>query len=74
MNDHCDENRDWDRDDAARLTAACGSVRSQLLTHCVAKHGQPAHWYGELSTSALSTATAVMAFIVVRRSGSGACY
>ena len=60
---------DWTDDDTARLKAAYASVRDELLSHCVAKDGQPAHWYGELSTSALSTATAVMAITVVRRAG-----
>jgi len=63
---------DWTEDDTARLKAAYASVRDELLSHCVAKDGQPAHWYGELSTSALSTATAVMAIVVVRRGGRSA--
>jgi squalene-hopene/tetraprenyl-beta-curcumene cyclase len=63
---------DWTEDDTARLRAAYASVRDELLSHCVAKDGQPAHWYGELSTSALSTATAVMAIVVVRRGGRSA--
>jgi len=69
MSDHRNHDRDWNRDDTARLKTAWKSVRSQLLAHCVEKTGQPAHWYGKLSTSALSTATAVMAIVVVRRSG-----
>ena len=63
---------DWTDDDTARLKAAYASVRDELLSHCVEKDGQPAHWYGELSTSALSTATAVMAIVVVRRGGRSA--
>ncbi|MDA0587538.1 MAG: squalene--hopene cyclase [Planctomycetota bacterium] len=63
---------DWTDDDTARLKAAYASVRDELLSHCVEKNGQPAHWYGELSSSPLSTATAVMAIVVVRRSGRSA--
>ena len=46
-----------------RIAQGYARVRDQLLSHCV-----PAgHWVGELSTSALSTATAVMALEQVRR-------
>jgi squalene-hopene/tetraprenyl-beta-curcumene cyclase len=62
----------WTDDDTARLKSAYASVRNELLSHCVAKDGQPAHWYGKLSTSPLSTATAVMAITVVRRAGRAA--
>lgn len=51
--------------DSARLQAACDKVRSQLLAERVPE----GHWIGQLSTSALSTATAVSAFSVVRRHG-----
>jgi squalene-hopene/tetraprenyl-beta-curcumene cyclase len=46
-----------------RLVAADRSTRSALL----AERSAGGHWEGELSTSALSTATAVMALEMVRR-------
>jgi len=51
--------------DSARLLAAYDRVRSQLLAERVPE----GHWIGQLSTSALSTATAVSAFSMVRRNG-----
>jgi squalene-hopene/tetraprenyl-beta-curcumene cyclase len=51
--------------DSARLLAAYDRVRSQLLAERV----PDGHWIGQLSTSALSTATAVSAFSMVRRNG-----
>ena len=49
--------------DPSRLDAASRTIRDRLLAERV-----PAgHWVGELSTSALSTATAVMALTQVRR-------
>ena len=46
-----------------RLSAAYGTARQALLSEL----GPSGHWEGELSTSALSTATAVMALEMVRR-------
>lgn len=45
------------------LDHACNIAREALL----AERGPHGHWEGELSTSALSTATAVMALLQVRR-------
>ncbi len=50
---------------AARLTAALDVARRQLLAERVAA----GHWTGQLSTSALSTATAVSAWSLVRDRG-----
>ena len=49
--------------DPARLHTACEAVTARLL----AERTPAGHWEGELSTSALSTATAVMALEQVRR-------
>jgi len=49
--------------DAARLRAAYEKVRDELL----AERTPDGHWVGELSSSALSTATAVSALAVVAR-------
>ncbi|RPI78575.1 MAG: squalene--hopene cyclase, partial [Planctomycetaceae bacterium] len=49
------------------LDTAFDIVRGALL----AERGIHGHWEGELSTSALSTATAVMSLIQVRRQSSG---
>ncbi|MGC1273197.1 MAG: hypothetical protein WBC44_05780, partial [Planctomycetaceae bacterium] len=49
--------------DPQRLDAAYETARSRLL----AERSPAGHWVGELSTSALSTATAVMALEQVRR-------
>jgi squalene-hopene/tetraprenyl-beta-curcumene cyclase len=46
-----------------RVAAACETVRGLLL----AERDPSGHWSGELSTSALSTATAVMACETIRR-------
>ena len=53
--------------DAARLRAAYEKVRDELL----AERTPDGHWVGELSSSALATATAVSALAVVRRQESG---
>lgn len=49
--------------DATRIRSACDKLRSQLL----AERTAAGHWLGELSTSALSTATAVSALSLVDR-------
>lgn len=51
--------------DSDRLSAAYEKTRSKLL----AERTATGHWIGELSASALSTATAVSALSVVRKSG-----
>ncbi len=51
----------------SRLTQCYDTARSALL----AERTADGHWVGELSTSALSTATAVMALEMVRRDGGG---
>ncbi len=51
--------------DPARLRAAYETVRDQLL----AERDRSGHWIGELSASALSTATAASALAVVLRHG-----
>ncbi len=53
--------------DPTRLTAALVQARSDLL----AERTADGHWVGELSTSALSTATAVSALAVAGREASG---
>ena len=53
--------------DLARLRRAYEQVRDELL----AERTPDGHWVGELSSSALSTATAVSALAVVRGSGPG---
>ncbi|QDU40687.1 Sporulenol synthase [Maioricimonas rarisocia] len=55
-------------DPADRIEQAFQTVRETLL----ADRNRAGHWEGELSTSALSTATAVMALEMVRRDGSSA--
>lgn len=57
---------------AERITSAYENARRSLLDACVRVGTRPAHWYGELSTSALSTATAVMALTVLRCGGRSA--
>ncbi len=52
--------------DPARLNAAYERVRAQLF----AERSAVGHWVGELSTSALSTATAVSALALVQRHSS----
>lgn len=49
--------------DLQRLDQAYRSVREELLDH----RGTAPHWTGQLSTSALSTATAISALSLVRR-------
>src|SRR5262245_60553376 len=51
--------------EAARLLAAYEKVRDELL----AERTPDGHWVGELSSSALATATAVSALAVVRGAG-----
>ena len=53
--------------DLARLRAAYEQVKGELL----AERTADGHWVGELSSSALATATAVSALAVVRVQGSG---
>ena len=55
--------------DTERLRNAYDTARDLLLAECRSDDDTPAHWTGELSTSALSTATAVMALHQVRRAG-----
>ena len=49
--------------DPARLKAALQTTRGELL----AQRNEQGHWTGELSSSALATATAVMALQIVQR-------
>ncbi|MHC4876121.1 MAG: prenyltransferase/squalene oxidase repeat-containing protein [Planctomycetota bacterium] len=58
--------------DIPRLRSAYETARDLLLAECRSDGSGPAHWTGELSTSALSTATAVMALQMVRRGGRNA--
>src|SRR5688500_16576443 len=51
--------------DLDRLNAAYEKCKTELL----AERTPDGHWVGELSSSALSTATAVSALAVVRRAG-----
>ncbi len=53
--------------DLPRLRAAYQRVRDELL----AERTPAGHWVGELSSSALSTATAISALAMVRRQASG---
>jgi squalene-hopene/tetraprenyl-beta-curcumene cyclase len=53
------------RDNRERLTRNYQAVKAALL----GERNSHGHWTGELSTSALSTATAVMALEMVRRGG-----
>ncbi len=53
--------------DLDRLQSAYQQVRDELL----AERTDDGHWVGELSSSALSTATAVSALAIVRRQGTG---
>ena len=55
--------RGFGREVRDRLTQACQQVKTALL----AERNLQGHWTGELSNSALSTATAVMALEMVRR-------
>jgi squalene-hopene/tetraprenyl-beta-curcumene cyclase len=56
--------------DVARLEAAYQSARAALLT----ARTPEGHWVGELSTSALSTATAISALALVRKHDPSAPY
>ena len=49
--------------DPARLKAALQTTRGELL----AQRNEQGHWTGELSSSALATATAVVALQIVQR-------
>jgi len=55
------------RPTATEIRFAYDHAKQLLLKQCVSINGQPAHWSGELSTSALSTATAMMALLQVRK-------
>jgi len=55
--------------DIPRLRSAYETARDLLLAECRSDGDGPVHWTGELSTSALSTATAVMALQMVRQGG-----
>ncbi len=57
---------------AAEIRSAYDKAKQLLLDQCVSINGQSAHWYGELSTSALSTATAMMALLQVVKAGRSA--
>lgn len=58
--------------DRQRLQSASEAASALLLNECATGEGELPHWEGELSTSALSTATAVMALQQVRLSGRSA--
>lgn len=55
-----------------RLRKAYATARDMLLEECRSTDNAAPHWTGELSTSALSTATAVMALQQVRQAGRSA--
>ncbi|NQV25712.1 MAG: squalene--hopene cyclase [Rhodopirellula sp.] len=55
--------------DHEQLTSAFETAKALLLAECRNEPGELPHWEGELSTSALSTATAVMALQQVRNAG-----
>lgn len=55
-----------------QLTSAFERAKALLLDECRNEPGELPHWEGELSTSALSTATAVMALQQVRNAGRSA--
>lgn len=55
--------------DTQQLNSAFRSATDLLLAECRAEPGEHPRWEGELSTSALSTATAVMALQQVRNAG-----
>ncbi len=57
---------------AVEIRSAYDRAKQLLLDQCVSVNGQPAHWYGELSTSALSTATAMMALLQAFKAGRSA--
>ena len=55
--------------DHEQLTSAFETAKDLLLAECRNEPGELPHWEGELSTSALSTATAVMALQQVCNAG-----
>jgi squalene-hopene/tetraprenyl-beta-curcumene cyclase len=55
--------------DHEQLTSAFDTAKDLLLAECRNEPGELPHWEGELSTSALSTATAVMALQQVCNAG-----
>jgi len=55
--------------DHEQLTSAFETAKDLLLAECRNEPGEQPHWEGELSTSALSTATAVMALQQVCNAG-----
>lgn len=55
--------------DHKQLTSAFETAKALLLAECRNEPGELPHWDGELSTSALSTATAVMALQQVCNAG-----
>ncbi len=55
--------------DHEQLTSAFQTAKDLLLAECRNEPGELPHWEGELSTSALSTATAVMALQQVCNAG-----
>lgn len=58
--------------DHEQLVSAFETAKSLLLAECRNEPGELPHWEGELSTSALSTATAVMALQQVCNAGRSA--
>ncbi|MDA0808123.1 MAG: hypothetical protein O3B68_09025, partial [Planctomycetota bacterium] len=58
--------------DSQKLTSAFETAKNLLLAECRNEPGELPHWEGELSTSALSTATAVMALQQVCNAGRSA--
>lgn len=58
--------------DHEQLTSAFATAKDLLLAECRNEPGELPHWEGELSTSALSTATAVMALQQVCNAGRSA--
>jgi len=58
--------------DHEQLTSAFETAKDLLLAECRNEPGELPHWEGELSTSALSTATAVMALQQVCNAGRNA--
>jgi len=58
--------------DHEQLTSAFETAKDLLLAECRDEPGELPHWEGELSTSALSTATAIMALQQVCNAGRSA--
>ena len=50
---------------ARQLRRSLGNARASLLSQCDSREGGASHWRGELSSSALSTATACTALSLV---------